>query len=144
MAQRLSDDQLPHIHPEGHDPALEEWHACLRALHEQGLLRLLRATISATPQLAERVVMLLNNPAGLRVSNNMTLLLQAAGRIEPEELQRVLKALTMAVDLAGAGYAGGKPSRSLRVPWWRLARALRWGLGGFIAGLTGQATHKPR
>ena len=140
MAQRLDDDQLPHAHVQRDEPdqALEAWHACLEALHRQGILRVLHDAIEATPQLAEKVVSLLNGPTGLRVSNNAIVLLQLAGRLEPEELKRLVDALTQAAELMGAGYVGKKPRRVPRISWWRLVRALRWGLAGFISGLSGQ------
>ena len=140
MAQRLDDDQLPHAHVQRDEPdqALEAWHACLEALHRQGILRVLHDAIEATPQLAEKVVSLLNGPTGLRVSNNAIVLLQLAGRLEPEELKRLVDALTQAAELMGAGYVGKKPRRVPRISWWRLMRALRWGLAGFISGLSGQ------
>jgi uncharacterized protein YjgD (DUF1641 family) len=146
MAQRLGDDQLPHVHAphDGREPALEAWHACLEALHRQGILRVLHDAIEATPQLAEKVVSLLNGPTGLRVSNNAILLLQLAGRLEPDELKRLVDALTTAVELMGAGYAGKKPRRVPRISWWRLVRALRWGLAGFISGLSGQPSDHSR
>jgi uncharacterized protein YjgD (DUF1641 family) len=144
MAQRLDDDQLPHVHvsQDGREPALEAWHACLEALHEQGILRVLHDAIEATPQLAEKVVGLLNGPTGLRVSNNAVLMLQLAGSLEPDELKRLVNALTTAVELMGAGYAGKKPRRVPRFSWWRLVRALRFGLAGFIAALRDQPSDR--
>ena len=146
MAQRLDDDQLPHAHVQRDepDPALEAWHACLEALHRQGILRVLHDAIEATPQLAEKVVTLLNGPAGLRVSNNAIVLLQLAGRLEPDELKRLVAALTTAVELTGAGYAGKKPRRVPRISWWRLVRALRFGLAGFISALRDQSSDRSR
>lgn len=146
MAQRLDDDQLPFVdaHRDGPDPALQEWHACIEALHRQGILRVLHDAIEATPQLAEKAVTLCSSPEGLRVSNNAILLLQLAGRLEPDELKRLVDALTMAAELMDAGYAGRKPRRPPRISWWRLARALRFGLAGFLAALSGKPPGRSR
>lgn len=94
--------------PSDHAEALLEAYELLQALHEQGLLDIVRGAVSAKDEILTAGVEAANAPGVIRGIRNGIVLLQLLGRIDPDVLKRLTDAAPAAIE-AGAASAGTSP-----------------------------------
>ena len=97
MAERIGYDVKPaKIGPDAQD----ELQQLLENLHKHGMLRLANDLVCANSQIAKVVVDGLNKKGTLNALQNLSLLLMALSRIPPERFQKMVFAVTDALDSA--------------------------------------------
>ncbi len=96
------------------DAAREELDQLLLSLHDEGVLRFLNDFLRASPQVLEIVLRGLNHEASRNAVQNLSSLLIALGRIEPERFATVTRAFSAA--LASMERAADQPPRETRAP----------------------------
>lgn len=104
--------------PAEHAEALLAAYAVLQALHQQGVLDILRGVLDAKDQLLETVVDSTKTPESVRALRNLLCLRKILGSIEPEWFKGILQAIP-------EGLAQATAERDKPVGLWGLWRRLR-------------------
>ncbi|PMS23090.1 hypothetical protein C0Z18_02410 [Trinickia dabaoshanensis] len=99
MAERIDyEPDPPKIEPDAHE-ALER---LVQSLHEHGLLRFANDLVRAKTPVAQVLVDGLAKPGTLNAIQNLSIVLMALSRIEPNQLYKTMFALTDALKCIGA------------------------------------------
>jgi uncharacterized protein YjgD (DUF1641 family) len=116
--------------PEQHAEALLSAYEVLQALHEQGVLDILRAGLSAKDQILDKVVDAANTPEAIRAVRNLLFWRSVLGSIEPEWFQGLFEAIP-------EGIAQATAERKKPVSLWQIIRRAcsRDSLRAMAAGL---------
>lgn len=109
MRSRLEDA------PEQHAEALLSAYEVLQAMHEQGVLDILRAGLSAKDQILEKAVDAANTPEAIRAIRNLLFWRSILGSIEPEWFQGLFQAIP-------EGIAQATAERKKPVSVWQIMR----------------------
>ena len=95
MAERIDyEPEPPKIEPDAHE-ALER---LVQSLHEHGLLRFANDLVRAKTPVAQVLVDGLAKPGTLNAIQNLSIVLMALSRIEPNQLYKTMFALTDALE----------------------------------------------
>jgi uncharacterized protein YjgD (DUF1641 family) len=115
--------------PVEHAEAVLSAYEVLQALHDRGVLDLVRGALSAADRLLEMAVDEVRSPEGVRAIRNLLLLAKVLGTIEPE----LLRDLTLAVPkaLAQANAEQATPPGLIKLLSTFSDRDFRRGLAGF-------------
>jgi uncharacterized protein YjgD (DUF1641 family) len=101
--------------PAEHAEALLAAYEVLQALHEQGVLDLLRAGLSAKDQLVQMAVTAANTPEAIRAIRNLLFWRSILGSIEPEWFKGLFQAIP-------EGIAQATAEREKPVGLWHILR----------------------
>lgn len=101
-----------------HAEALLSAYEVLQALHEQGVLDILRGALDAKDQLLETVVATANTPDAIRAIRNLLFWRRILGSIEPEWFQGLFQAIP-------EGIAQATADREKPVGLWGIFRRIR-------------------
>lgn len=104
--------------PAEHAEALLAGYEVLQALHEQGVLDMLRGALGAKDQILETVVTAANTPESVRAIRNLLFWRKILGSIEPEWFKGLFQAIPEGIAKATA--ERGKP-----VGLWGILRRIR-------------------
>jgi uncharacterized protein YjgD (DUF1641 family) len=104
--------------PAEHAEALLAAYEVLQALHEQGVLDILRGALSAKDRILETIVTTANTPEAIRAIRNLLFWRQILGSIEPEWFKGLFQAIP-------EGIAQATAERDKPVGLWRLFRRFR-------------------
>src|SRR5713226_5373264 len=104
--------------PAEHAEALLEAYEVLQALHEQGVLDILRGALGAKDQILETVITTANTPETIRAIRNLLFWRKILGSIEPEGIKGLFKAIP-------EGLARSKAERDKPVGLWGLLKRIR-------------------
>jgi uncharacterized protein YjgD (DUF1641 family) len=104
--------------PAKHAEALLEAYEVLQALHERGVLDILRGALNASDQILETVVTAADNPETVRAIRNLLLWRRILGSIEPECFKAIFQAIPEGIARATAG-------RDQPLGLWGLFRRIR-------------------
>jgi uncharacterized protein YjgD (DUF1641 family) len=105
--------------PDATEDAHEELDRLLVALHERGVLRLLNGLLAAGSSVSAVALDGLNSPGGQRAVRNATVLGEAATRIDPANLETLVRGVARGIETAGDRLSQEPPSTI------SLAKALR-------------------
>ncbi len=119
MAKPITYTPLPPAAPDVTADAHDELDRLLVALRERGLLRLLNGLIGAGPEVSAIAVNGLNAPAGQRALRNAAVLGQTATKLDPDDLEIMVKGVVRGVGAASDRLGEAPPSTI------SLAKALR-------------------
>ena len=87
--------------PAEHADALLDSLEVLQALHDRGVLDVLRGALVAGDKILELLVVSLNSPESIRAIRNLLLVVKMAGAIDPERLRVVTEAIPEALEPTG-------------------------------------------
>jgi uncharacterized protein YjgD (DUF1641 family) len=104
--------------PAEHAEALLEAYELLQALHDQGVLDMLRGAVNAKDSILGTAVSALNTPEAIRSIRNLLILGRVLGSIDPE----VVKGLFQAIP---EGIAQATAKRARPIGMWGLLRRIR-------------------
>ena len=88
--------------PQDHAEALLAAYEVLQALHDRGVLELLRGALGGSEKILEQVVAVASGPQAIRASRNLLLLINTLGEIEPALLSDLTRAMPKALVQANA------------------------------------------
>ena len=83
--------------PLEHGEAVLAAYQVLQALHDRGVLELLRGMLGGSEKILEQVVDVTKGPEGIRATRNLVLLAKALGEIEPAVLGDLTRAVPEAL-----------------------------------------------
>ena len=92
-----------------HREAYEELDALVKMLHQRGVFRLLYDVTGALPQLSLLLASELNSEVGRRRTSNLYVLVQALGKIPPDEFKRIAEAVGAGIAWMGRGAPDDEP-----------------------------------
>jgi len=129
--QRTRDPRAELVHrldgaPAEHAEALLSLYEVLQALHDRGVLELLRGALRSGDALVEIAVGEADTPEGIRALRNLTLLAKMLGAIDPVLLADVTRAVPVSLEQARADEA--RPPGLLKLLRTFLDRDFRRGL----------------
>jgi uncharacterized protein YjgD (DUF1641 family) len=104
--------------PVEHAEALLAAYEVLQALHEQGVLEILRGALNAKDQIIETAVTALNTPDAIRAVRNLLFWRRILGGIEPEWFKGLFQAIP-------EGIAQATAERNQPVRLWDILRRAR-------------------
>jgi uncharacterized protein YjgD (DUF1641 family) len=104
--------------PAEHAEALLAAYEVLQALHDQGVLEILRGALGAKDQILETAVTAVNNPESIRAIRNLLFWRRILGSIEPEWFKGLFQAIP-------EGMAQATAERNKPVGLWGLFRRIR-------------------
>ena len=104
--------------PTEHAEALLAAYDVLQALHEQGVLEILRGMLSAKDNIIETAVTALNTPEAIRAVRNLLFWRRILGSIEPEWFKGLFQAIP-------EGIAQATAERDKPVGLWEILRRAR-------------------
>jgi uncharacterized protein YjgD (DUF1641 family) len=88
--------------PQEHAEALLAGYEVLQAMHDKGVLEVMRGTLGGSEKILEQVVSVAKGPDAIRAMRNMLLLVKAIGEIEPSLLNDLTSAMPKALVQANA------------------------------------------
>ena len=88
--------------PQEHAEALLAGYEVLQALHDKGVLEVMRGTLGGSEKILEQVVSVAKGPDAIRALRNVLLLVKAIGEIEPALLNDLTSAMPKALVQANA------------------------------------------
>jgi len=93
--------------PAKHAEAILAAYEVLQLMHDKGVLELMRGTLGGGEVVVQQAVAVAKDPASIRASRNVLLLIKALGEVEPDLLNDFTKAVPTA--LAQANREEAKP-----------------------------------
>jgi uncharacterized protein YjgD (DUF1641 family) len=88
--------------PLDHAEAVLAAYEVLQALHDHGVLEVMRGTLGGSEKILEQVVAVASGPEAIRASRNLLLLVRTLGEIEPALLSDLTRAVPKALVQANA------------------------------------------
>ena len=88
--------------PSEHAESILAAYEVLQALHDKGVLELMRGTLGGSEKILEQVVAVARAPESIRATRNLLLLITALGEIEPALLSDLTRAIPKALVQANA------------------------------------------
>lgn len=88
--------------PQDHAEALLAAYEVLQALHDRGVLELMRGALGGGEKILEQVVAVASGPEAIRTTRNLLLLATTLGEIEPALLSDLTRAIPRALVQANA------------------------------------------
>jgi uncharacterized protein YjgD (DUF1641 family) len=104
--------------PKEHAEALLAGYELLQALHEQGVLDILRGALNAKHTILETAVMAVNTPEAIRAIRNLLFWRRILGSIEPDWFKGLFQAIP-------EGIAQATAERDKPIGLWGLLRRIR-------------------
>ena len=115
--------------PLDHADAVLAAYEVLQALHDRGVLEVLRGTLGGSEKILEQIVAVASGPASTRATRNLLLLVNAIGEIEPALLSDLTRAIPRALAQANAEEAKPPGLFKLISTFWN--KDFRRGLAAF-------------
>lgn len=115
--------------PLDHCAALLAAYEVLQALHDRGVLELVRGALGGGEKILEQVVAVANGPEAIRTTRNLLLLASALGEIDPALLSDLTRAIPKALVQANAEESKPPGLFKLMSTFWN--RDFRRGLAAF-------------
>ena len=115
--------------PLDHAEALLAGYEVLQALHDRGVLELMRGALGGGEKILEQVVALASGPEAIRTTRNLLLLATTLGEIEPSLLSDLTRAIPKALVQANAEESKPPGLFKLMSTFWN--RDFRRGLAAF-------------
>ncbi|HKB68683.1 MAG TPA: DUF1641 domain-containing protein [Pyrinomonadaceae bacterium] len=115
--------------PQDHAEALLAAYEVLQALHDRGVLELMRGALGGGEKILEQVVAVASGPEAIRTTRNLLLLASALGEIDPALLSDLTRAIPKALVQANAEESKPPGLFKLMSTFWN--RDFRRGLAAF-------------
>ena len=115
--------------PQDHAEALLAAYEALQALHDRGVLELMRGALGGGEKILEQVVAVASGPEAIRTTRNLLLLATTLGEIEPALLSDLTRAIPRALVQANAEESKPPGLFKLMSTFWN--RDFRRGLAAF-------------